>query len=293
MSYSQALEAQIAAARYFHEHGRDLLAEHKENAALVTMTAHALSHGDSYYWSRELSLAMEKVASTVPPDARLVPEDLPSDWGFFLFAHPVEVDARGAIDLPDIYDHREQIAIAALNWGSIETVNGKRGIGVCAYERADCGCLIPEHMTSIFPPETLGEFLAGLEHSGDALTGLERSAQLGALLYASLAFIRDRIVTTPARVVERHVRRRLAREGYHHEPLVRVVELRRKAAHSEHAGESESVEWSHQWIVSGHWRQQWYPSLDTTQPRWIMPYVKGPEDKPLKPPRAKVFAVVR
>lgn len=75
--------------------------------------------------------------------------------------------------------------------------------------------------------------------------------------------------------------------------VVRVVELRRKQAKAEHSGEHDAVDWSHQWIVSGHWRQQWYPSLNANRPRWIMPYVKGPEDKPLKPPRAKVFAVVR
>lgn len=114
------------------------------------------------------------------------------------------------------------------------------------------------------------------------------------LTFAScLTFLEQRILIAPQQRAERATRKRLEREGFIHEPLVRVVELRRKQTKSEHHGESDPVEWSHQWIVSGHWRQQWYPSLSSNQPIWVMPYVKGPEDKPLKPPRAKVFAVVR
>jgi len=29
------------------------------------------------------------------------------------------------------------------------------------------------------------------------------------------------------------------------------------------------------------WRNQWYPSLSQHRQKWISPYVKGPEDKPL------------
>jgi hypothetical protein len=41
------------------------------------------------------------------------------------------------------------------------------------------------------------------------------------------------------------------------------------------------VDWSHRWIVQGHWRNQWYARAGEHRPKWIDPYPKGPEDKPL------------
>jgi hypothetical protein len=36
------------------------------------------------------------------------------------------------------------------------------------------------------------------------------------------------------------------------------------------------------WVVSGHWRNQWYPASEVHRPRWIDGYVKGPPGAPLK-----------
>jgi hypothetical protein len=61
---------------------------------------------------------------------------------------------------------------------------------------------------------------------------------------------------------------------------VTVVGLR-SAAHR--GTEGGQVDWSHRWLVRGHWRNQkckedgeW-----TTRLVWIHPHVKGPEGKPL------------
>jgi hypothetical protein len=40
-------------------------------------------------------------------------------------------------------------------------------------------------------------------------------------------------------------------------------------------------EWSHRWVVRGHWREQWYPSEGVHRLIWIEAFVKGPEDRPL------------
>lgn len=61
-------------------------------------------------------------------------------------------------------------------------------------------------------------------------------------------------------------------------PPVRVLTLRRPAHHS--TGQSDR-EYHHQWIVRGHWRQQWYPSREVHRPVWIAPHVKGDPDKPM------------
>ncbi|MER8197527.1 hypothetical protein ABTY00_26650 [Streptomyces microflavus] len=76
----------------------------------------------------------------------------------------------------------------------------------------------------------------------------------------------------------RAVRKRLHRIG--HEPAsVRLIELRRPRS-TTGVGDSGRG-YYHQWIVRGHWRQQWHPKRQVHRPVWIAPHVKGPEDAPL------------
>ena len=60
---------------------------------------------------------------------------------------------------------------------------------------------------------------------------------------------------------------------------VRVVSLRRPHSQSS-ADEESSRNYSHRWIVRGHWRKQWYPSQNRHIPIFIQAHVKGPENAP-------------
>lgn len=62
---------------------------------------------------------------------------------------------------------------------------------------------------------------------------------------------------------------------------VLVVKLRRPAPQRYEVGDPRQVEWSHRWIVTGHWRHLWNEESQTEKLVWISPYVKGPESKPL------------
>jgi hypothetical protein len=118
-------------------------------------------------------------------------------------------------------------------------------------------------------------------------------------LAGCLSFLEQRIATAVERPVSRAARRRVDRSRPMAEPAaaVRVIELRRREQ-SEHGDDiadddSEGPAWQSQWIVSGHWRQQYYRASNAHKPRYIAPYVKGPADKPLKAPAGDVFAVLR
>lgn len=92
---------------------------------------------------------------------------------------------------------------------------------------------------------------------------------------------------------DRADRRRWGRDHDGPIPEVTVVELRRPLHTEPHENTPVGfVDWSHRWIVDGHWRNQYHPSTGDHVPTWIAPYVKGPEDKPLVVKR-KVNAWVR
>lgn len=75
-------------------------------------------------------------------------------------------------------------------------------------------------------------------------------------------------------------RRQAQRAGVVNGDYVTVLRLRR---HVRVAAEAATTrDWSCQWIVRGHWRNHWYPSLGEHRQRYIAPHIKGPSDKPLQ-----------
>lgn len=127
-----------------------------------------------------------------------------------------------------------------------------------------------------------------IEHTVVSEDGWWRSVQC--LLRLMMQTIATRDHEDPPRAA----RKRAAKDGHRptvERPYVTVVRLRRpKAAPS---GDHHKVEWDHQWIVSGHWRNQYFPSIKGHRQIWISPYVKGPEDKPLVVRKAHAFEFVK
>lgn len=104
-------------------------------------------------------------------------------------------------------------------------------------------------------------------------------------------FMGQNLIVTEDDVVSRQVRRDAERHGKSLAP-VRVIQLRHASQADVERGERIGREWSHRWIVRGHWRNQWHPATQTHRLQWIDPYLKGPEDKPLVV-RPTVYEVVR
>jgi len=89
-------------------------------------------------------------------------------------------------------------------------------------------------------------------------------------------------LTTSARVDPAPVeRRRLARAGAPTDGVTYVA-LRRQQTDQEQRAPGEGGRGhAHRWWVRGHWRNQYYPSVQTHRPIWIDPHLKGPEGAPL------------
>ena len=111
------------------------------------------------------------------------------------------------------------------------------------------------------------------------------------ILQCILRLMAQTVTVRETRHAPRHVGKRIERAKFPAKRIT-VVTLRRPEQPRE-KGEPGVVEWSHRWIVEGHWRQQWYPSLGEHRQIWISPYVKGPEELPLIIPKAHVYQFTR
>lgn len=118
-----------------------------------------------------------------------------------------------------------------------------------------------------------------------------RSERIGSVL-AMLSFAQSRWVNlrrakarseaSSSRLAKRHV--------VVEEPEIIVVSLRAPVPDVRPSEAGSAVQWRHRWLVRGHHRAQWYPSLGAHKVVWIAPHLKGPAEAPLKP---QIYAVVR
>jgi len=104
------------------------------------------------------------------------------------------------------------------------------------------------------------------------------------LVYTYFMIMNQTLTAKTSERGDRAQRRRLERDNLPSEVV--VVQFRKTHYTSEGGGEKRAVNWSHRWIVGGHWR--WQPYKDPASGGeikkriWISPYMKGPDDKPLK-----------
>lgn len=120
----------------------------------------------------------------------------------------------------------------------------------------------------------------------------EQQMLLQWILTASM-FVEQDILTQSQVRAGKHTAKRV--EAISHEPMCNVVALRRRLnnRHDSASDSERSVEWQCRWLVRGHWRKQYYQKAQRHVPIFIEPYVKGPDDKPMKTPSPTVFAVTR
>jgi hypothetical protein len=303
MSYSQALEAKFAIIRGLQSEAgiacmasmyRDALREQTIPAdatpeEFMETNTMGLGDGEPYYWSPEITEMIATVSKTMP-EWTLREEALPSSAGFFHFAKPIVLPAYREYRGPCI----------AMTWRVLNERHGGRFVSVAFYFEEYRGDPIP--MPEFSAPLSFGcgwqSGLADLTQSNAHVRdrGIpDRMKAAIAVFAACVAFLEQSILVAPMERATRATARRLAREGYVQEPLIRVVKLRRasnQAVHHEAGG--ETIEWTCSWLVRGYWATRWCgPGGTEKRAVYVMPHVKGPADKPLKAPAERVFAVVR
>lgn len=308
--YSEALEQQLALFRRWSSRGGGAYIHVMSDATGADgdnywdAVCGPLAFGAPFYWAPAMCELLSTSAATLP-DWTLHADDLPARNGFCWFATP--------LPLPDA-PHNQYGPVRALGWvqgfdtstlpaapepiaGGLVNLPpdlGPQAIQLMFWQLDAKDELYPTTSVRWTVGMTLSDLLTGLVAARPSYAGDARIRHKVALVGAAWALLGQRLLRASPAPIARASRRRVERQGWHMEPVVRVVELRR-TEHQPAATESiASVDWHCRWMVAGHWREQpCGPGRVLRRPTWVLPYVKGPEDKPLKPPSTKVFAVVR
>lgn len=246
--------------------------------------------GEVYYWAPELVETLSNTFESLPPTT-LTADLLPSPYGFAVM--------DGAVPIPPFRDVGGEVVnddLLAFSWSTVESKGRFAGAFIVYYTRpAPDLTPVPSPTTIFFWPagETTTKMEAEHQDRAEDRLELPRVRKRLAIAADAWLFLRERVLVHSNRQPGRAGRRRLERANPELPTEVKVVELRRREYVRRGESEPVDVEWTCRWIVQGHWRSQYYPSTGEHRPRWIRPYVKGPDDMPLRVPRAVVNTVVR
>jgi hypothetical protein len=201
-------------------------------------------------WPDELLQAA--LALELPP--HVVAEDvLPYPGMYWCFQRPRGNDAEFAAFLVEAVDGAAEVI-------GLSGVRGNGGIELTLRLRVPFGRRWPDDF----------------EDPGSAATILKL-----------LAFMNSRFTVDEAERLSRADRKLIDPEH-----AVHVVRLRSPepsgGPSSASAGEARGSRYSHRFIVRGHYRAQWYSSIQAHRVRWIAPFLKGPPDAPLLQPAVRV-----
>jgi hypothetical protein len=243
-----------------------------------------------YIDSRFCNLVQAAVPSL--PGSPLAAHDVPSPRGFLYFSEPLldGVSERPAnwIVLWNLFDDVDHVRrdVGFIVWWMVdrETKWHRTGLAKEAQDRglsADAQAAYIRDMP-YFCPSLTYSVTFGTDISEVTATAAPGTAGwLLRFLLVTWHLQRQRLTSSHVVRPSRATLRRLARLKTSADPEVRVLTLRVPES-GNHGPDSESShEYYHQWIVRGHWRQQWYPSIEDHRPVWIAPHLKGPDGAPL------------
>lgn len=239
---------------------------------------------DLFHVSAEMGQLARVAAETLPP-FQIEPQDLPAPHGFLIFGEAIETIPFGEPEVPS--------PVVGACWMTLP-IGGTQVVWISFYSTRET-CIESAVLAGSSPDEVaynrrmlpritqmLGADMqwpfncrgrSGPEN--DTAMGFERAA---VALRSTWLLMQQPLAANSEVRPDRAARKRLTRAG--HEPApVRVIELRRPKTSGGH-GDGDR-EYHHQWIVKGHWRQQWHPKRQVHRPVWIAPHLKGPEGAPL------------
>lgn len=272
---------------------RDLGARQTEEE-LASRLESVLYRADTIFVTQDMQHVLLQAAHDLPDEIVFDSHMLLTPMGFCLFEEPMYgVDRYGS-----------QIAVHAIAWDWIPVTfmdTHDEGEIISIYFFTDPNDAndewnaesneTMERMNIGIPPLCLNHWYPAI--IGQTIpNGTEPGAQLvqGILkLFVAMQLLAQQTIGEPMKMrPTRATRRRALSWDHDQERYITLITLRRKSVKKDdHV--PQPVDWSHRWVVQGHWRRQYYPKTGTHAWKYIYEYVKGPEDKPLLIRERRVF----
>lgn len=295
--------------------------------ALADAEASALRQASLYFIDADMCQLLMSAYPSMP-DFAPAPTDLPSEYGFAIFAAPISFHYNNPMAGPNgrVSENVRKLneagaQIMAVTWRPHQ--QPQRGFewphggvwftwyaipaskALAAQEGPDAAMwkqrsswipadLLPENESALawFRPDT------GMDEEAYKAVYTASNSHTKVLL-AAFQLARQANVAEVAteHVASRPVPKSKARRGQTAPPGgdIKVVRLRAAIAakRDSQAPEDEGARrvYQHRWVVRGFWRNTWYPKSKLNRPQWIAPYVKGPKGAPLKKPATTVTLV--
>lgn len=265
--------------------------------------ARHLNSCETYYVTEDMMGLMMHAGESVP-HTPFEPDDPPTPSGFVLLPHPVvtrdvhdlRISARAFAWWPTMVTVKNELNPAfdttqqAIMFCMWTNKNDYEYDDYCkqAHERPQEFMRLPRYGVVHWQPVEWGsDWYRDPGMGRDMMTtelGFSNVMDWLAFLKTFFLLVKQRVVTME-RGYNRGASRAWKRAGLilPEDSAVQVITLRKSRPLSEHEidGEGEKREYSHRFVVGGHWRNQWYPSKQRHEPVYIYEYIKGPEDKPI------------
>ncbi|MFI8977133.1 hypothetical protein ACIGO9_29920 [Nocardia asteroides] len=240
-----------------------------------SMDLASLKQAQNYWMSSDMTTIIDTAQATMPDDDFVVAE-APAPHGFLIMARPVRLRCNES-------KCELQHALQGFTWRpAVRTLFGRVDEGISV---AWLGPNEPELISMFGLLGAFGDpvFLPtghpiSNQTSRDAGVLNPQSEVLTRYVRASWALMDAPLADITEPAAPRPLRRRMGRDGV----LSTLVAVDLKSHHrppSEAGG--EGPDWSHRWMVRGHWRHLKHPRFKNPRAVWIPEYAKGPDDKPL------------
>jgi len=241
-----------------------------------------LLRANPFFVAAEMCEVIEAAALALAEQEPLLQSDLLATHGFVFFERPVLFPNPPATRDADF---------TGFSWG-MDNVNEPRAIFPTTYQEwpEEWGQVRPEFgpMPRMIPtPLPVWAFEEEPPLMSDGISPFFIVVATGLRLMKQFVPAKHHVMVRPDRI-----NRRQAKKVEFPERDITVVRLRReKQPHAEPSG--KTIDYSHRFLRSGHWRNQWYPSLHRHRMKWINPTIVGPPDKPLRSGKQRVFTWTR
>ncbi len=309
--WMQAIEAQLEAfegIRYLTQRAQDsptiakIINEHG-----FKVDRELLPRAVPYAWSEETTNAVLAASRSIPEDAVLSAGNIDTAACFWYFEQPLPFQTLEVQELA-------LNGVRALNFGWMKFRPDRQPVlAVSAWcdgdKDADFWKITPSQTFIWGQGETLKHALEGSRRAHDDLYGptgvwkdkpnigtdafMLATEGLCRFILAGMAWVDQRVLVLEDGHIERHRRKAFNRATKQDLTAAKVVVLRRRLDTPPSHNEGHK-DYSCRWTVDGHWRNQPHGENHSLRRlQWIDPYIKGPDDMPLKVPAYKVYRVDR